>query len=77
MIIAIYARVSTTDQSCEMELHELRQYVAKQGWQVFAEYVDTGFSGQPPVGRSWTSYSGTPGSRTSKGSWLEAGPLGP
>ncbi len=45
MIIAIYARVSTTDQSCEMQLHELRQYVAKQSWQVFAEYVDTGFSG--------------------------------
>ncbi len=40
MLIAIYARVSTTDQSCEMQLHELRQYVAKQGWQVFAEYVD-------------------------------------
>ena len=45
MIIAIYARVSTSDQSCEMQLHELRQYVAKQGWQVFQEYVDTGFSG--------------------------------
>ena len=45
MIIAIYARVSTSDQSCEMQLHELRQYVAKRGWQVFAEYVDTGFSG--------------------------------
>jgi putative DNA-invertase from lambdoid prophage Rac len=45
MIVAIYARVSTTDQSCEMQLHELRQYIAKQGWQVFAEYVDTGFSG--------------------------------
>ena len=45
MIIAIYARVSTSDQSCEMQLHELRQYVAKRGWEVFAEYVDTGFSG--------------------------------
>ena len=45
MIVAIYARVSTSDQSCEMQLHELRQYVAKQGWQVFQEYVDTGFSG--------------------------------
>src|ERR1700722_198488 len=45
MIIAIYARVSTPDQSCEMQLYELRQYVAKQGWQVYAEYVDTGFSG--------------------------------
>ncbi len=45
MIIAIYARVSTSDQSCEMQLHELRQYVAKRGWEVFQEYVDTGFSG--------------------------------
>src|SRR5277367_197288 len=45
MIVAIYARVSTSDQSCEMQLHELRQYVARQGWKVFAEYVDTGFSG--------------------------------
>jgi putative DNA-invertase from lambdoid prophage Rac len=45
MIIAIYARVSTSDQSCEMQLHELRQYIAKRGWEVFAEYVDTGFSG--------------------------------
>src|ERR1700722_11186410 len=45
MIVALYARVSTSDQSCEMQLHELRQYVARQGWEVFAEYVDTGFSG--------------------------------
>src|ERR1700685_2533285 len=45
MIIAIYARVSTSDQSCEMQIHELRQYVAKRNWEVFAEYVDTGFSG--------------------------------
>src|SRR5262245_42507979 len=45
MIVAIYARVSTADQSCEMQLHELRQYVARYSWQVFAEYVDTGFSG--------------------------------
>ena len=45
MIVAIYARVSTSDQSCAMQLHELRQYVARHGWEVFAEYVDTGFSG--------------------------------
>jgi putative DNA-invertase from lambdoid prophage Rac len=45
MQLALYARVSTTDQSCDMQLHELRQYVAKRGWQVYAEYVDTGFSG--------------------------------
>jgi putative DNA-invertase from lambdoid prophage Rac len=45
MIVAIYARVSTSDQSCEMQLRELRQYVQRQRLQVFAEYVDTGFSG--------------------------------
>ncbi|MEP7354200.1 MAG: recombinase family protein [Acidobacteriota bacterium] len=45
MKIAIYARVSTTDQSCGMQLHELRHYVANRGWQVHEEYVDTGFSG--------------------------------
>jgi putative DNA-invertase from lambdoid prophage Rac len=45
MIVAIYARVSTSDQSCEMQLHALREYVVKRGWQVFAEYIDTGFSG--------------------------------
>src|SRR5271169_2165170 len=45
MIVAIYARVSTSDQSCDMQLHALREYVARQGWQVFQEYVDTGFSG--------------------------------
>jgi len=45
MIVAIYARVSTSDQSCEMQLCELRQYVQKRCWEVFAEYVDTGFSG--------------------------------
>jgi len=42
---AIYCRVSTTDQNCEMQLRELREYVARRGWDVAGEYVDTGFSG--------------------------------
>lgn len=45
MNCAIYARVSTTDQNCEMQLRELREYAARRGWEVYAEYVDTGFSG--------------------------------
>ena len=45
MRIALYARVSTTDQSCEMQLRELRHYAAGRDWQVFREYVDTGWSG--------------------------------
>jgi putative DNA-invertase from lambdoid prophage Rac len=45
MRVAIYARVSTTDQSCEMQLSALRSYVAaRSGWSA-TEYVDTGFSG--------------------------------
>ena len=45
MRTALYARVSTTDQSCEMQLQELRHYSNQRGWQVFREYVDTGWSG--------------------------------
>src|SRR6266404_5857228 len=73
MIVALYARVSTSDQSCEMQLRELRQYVQRQGWQVFAEYVDTGFSGAAASRPQLDLAAATPGSVTSKpsscGSW--------
>jgi putative DNA-invertase from lambdoid prophage Rac len=45
MRCAIYARVSTTDQNCEMQLHELRAYISRRAWLNGGEYVDTGFSG--------------------------------
>ncbi len=45
MRAAIYARVSTTDQSCAMQLHELREYIERRGWTAVGEYVDTGWSG--------------------------------
>jgi DNA invertase Pin-like site-specific DNA recombinase len=45
MKAAIYARVSTADQTCEMQLRELREYVAARKWTVDTEYVDTGWSG--------------------------------
>jgi len=41
----LYARVSTSDQNCEVQLHELRDYVERRGWTVHKEYVDSGFSG--------------------------------
>jgi DNA invertase Pin-like site-specific DNA recombinase len=41
---ALYARVSTTDQTCENQLIELRRYATARGWTT-AEYVDTGVSG--------------------------------
>jgi DNA invertase Pin-like site-specific DNA recombinase len=40
----IYARVSTTDQNCEMQVRELKEYAVRRGWEISAEYVDTGFS---------------------------------
>jgi len=41
---AIYARVSTSDQTCENQLLELRRYCEARGW-TSTEYVDAGISG--------------------------------
>ena len=45
MNASIYARVSTQDQSCDMQVRELREYAARRGWTITGEYVDTGWSG--------------------------------
>jgi len=45
MKAVIYARVSTSDQNCESQLKEIREYLSRMGWENSAEYVDTGFSG--------------------------------
>ena len=41
---AIYARVSTTDQRCDLQLRDLREYCERRDWTA-VEYVDTGVSG--------------------------------
>jgi len=43
--VALYARVSTTDQSTDSQLLDLRRYVSERGWNIFNEYVDEGISG--------------------------------
>ena len=43
--VAIYARVSTADQNCGLQLSELREYCQRRGWHVCGEYVDSGWSG--------------------------------
>ncbi len=40
MRAALYARVSTSDQTTDNQLHELRHYAGARGWTV-AEYTDT------------------------------------
>ena len=42
--VAIYARVSTSDQSTHPQLLDLRRYVADRSWQGYKEYCDNGSS---------------------------------
>jgi DNA invertase Pin-like site-specific DNA recombinase len=45
MRIGIYARVSTKDQSCELQVRDLRTYCTARGFDLVREYVDVGQSG--------------------------------
>ena len=45
MRIAIYARVSTKDQSCELQVRDLRCYCAARRFDLVHEYIDVGQSG--------------------------------
>ena len=39
--VALYARVSTDRQETANQLDQLRDFAAKQGWQIVVEFVDT------------------------------------
>ena len=43
--VALYARVSTTDQTCDNQLRDLRDYCRARGWTDVREFIDTGISG--------------------------------
>lgn len=45
MKVALYARVSTTEQNSTMQLDETRAYCERRGWTVAEEFQDQGFSG--------------------------------
>jgi DNA invertase Pin-like site-specific DNA recombinase len=45
MRIGIYARVSTKDQSCELQIRDLRVYCTARGFDLVREYVVVGQSG--------------------------------
>jgi putative DNA-invertase from lambdoid prophage Rac len=40
MRVAIYARVSTVDQSVERQVRELRKYVQARGWKIVREFCE-------------------------------------
>jgi len=43
--VALYCRVSTTDQSTKSQLLDLRRYASDRGWPIFSEYLDERISG--------------------------------
>jgi DNA invertase Pin-like site-specific DNA recombinase len=43
--VALYLRVSTTEQTVENQRRELRAIAERHGWQVVAEFADEGVSG--------------------------------
>jgi DNA invertase Pin-like site-specific DNA recombinase len=45
MKAAIYARVSTQDQTCDLQLRDLRAMASQRGLEITREYVDHGQSG--------------------------------
>ncbi len=45
MKIGVYVRVSTVDQSVEMQLLALREYCKARGFEIYKEYTDQGVSG--------------------------------
>jgi DNA invertase Pin-like site-specific DNA recombinase len=51
--VAIYARVSTDEQSPDAQLRDLREYVRNRGWMQVAEYVDIGESGSKDSRPAW------------------------
>lgn len=44
-VVALYARVSTDQQTTENQLKELRAVARRMGWRLDGEYVDRGISG--------------------------------
>lgn len=45
MKVALYMRVSTTDQHCEVQARELHEYCQRRGWDITHEFLDDGISG--------------------------------
>jgi DNA invertase Pin-like site-specific DNA recombinase len=45
MKVALYTRVSTNDQSVEMQTSDLKSYCDQRGFEVYKEYCDQGISG--------------------------------
>lgn len=53
--VAVYARVSTDDQSLDPQLRDLREYCRLRGWEDVTEFVDHGISGAKDSRPGWNA----------------------
>lgn len=51
--VAIYARVSTDEQSTDAQLRDLREFVANRNWRDATEFIDEGISGSKDSRPAW------------------------
>ena len=51
--VALYARVSTDEQSVDPQLRDLREYAANRHWYGVKEYIDHGISGAKDSRPAW------------------------
>jgi DNA invertase Pin-like site-specific DNA recombinase len=51
--VAIYARVSTDEQTVDPQLRDLREHAAHRGWRDVQEFVDVGVSGAKDSRPAW------------------------
>jgi DNA invertase Pin-like site-specific DNA recombinase len=51
--VAIYARVSTDEQTVDPQLRDLREYATHRGWRDVQEFVDVGVSGAKDSRPAW------------------------
>jgi hypothetical protein len=66
MIVAIYARVSTLDQSCESSFTNCASTLRSKAGKSFRNMWIPDSAGPLPAGPGSTSYSGMPASRSSR-----------
>jgi DNA invertase Pin-like site-specific DNA recombinase len=52
--VAVYARVSTDEQSPDAQLRDVREYIRNRGWEQVTEFVDIGESGSKDVRPAWS-----------------------
>jgi DNA invertase Pin-like site-specific DNA recombinase len=52
--VAVYARVSTDEQSPDAQLRDLREYIRNRGWELVTEFIDIGESGSKDVRPAWS-----------------------